>query len=221
MVRIILASASPRRRQLLSEIIPRFEIITEETDETLPTDMHPLDGVRVLAERKGLAVNSSSKLNKVGNIIENNSINIDKVDIKHKELLENIKRCGEYMIISSDTLVEIDGKPLGKPISEENAVEMLMILNGKEHRVHTGISVYYKGNVYSDTATSSVFFKNFDIEKAKWYVNTGEPMDKAGSYAIQGIGVELVDRYEGDFDTIVGLSLTLTQKLMKKALEND
>lgn len=221
MVRIILASASPRRRQLLSEIIPRFEIITEETDETLPTDMHPRDGVRALAERKGLAVNSSSKLNKVGNIIENNSINIDKVDTERKELLENIKKCGEYMIISSDTLVEIDGKPLGKPISEENAVEMLMILNGKEHRVHTGISVYYKGNVYSDTATSSVFFKNFDIEKAKWYVNTGEPMDKAGSYAIQGIGVELVDRYEGDFDTIVGLSLTLTQKLMKKALEND
>lgn len=221
MVRIILASASPRRRQLLSEIIPRFEIITEETDETLPTDMHPRDGVRVLAEKKGLAVNSSSKLNKVGNIIENNSINIDKVDTERKQLLENIKKCGEYMIISSDTLVEIDGKPLGKPISEENAVEMLMILNGKEHRVHTGISVYYKGNVYSDTATSSVFFKNFDIEKAKWYVNTGEPMDKAGSYAIQGIGVELVDRYEGDFDTIVGLSLTLTQKLMKKALEND
>jgi septum formation protein len=221
MVRIILASASPRRRQLLSEIIPRFEIITEETDETMPCGMHPCDGVRVLAERKGMAVNSSPKLEKMGNIIENNSIIIDKVDTKHKELLEKIANCGEYMIISSDTLVEIDGKPLGKPISKENAVEMLMTLSGKEHRVHTGISVYYKGNVYSDTATSSVFFKKFDVEKARWYVNTGEPMDKAGSYAIQGVGVELVDRYEGDFDTIVGLSLSLTQKLMKKAFEND
>ena len=221
MIRIILASASPRRRQLLSEIIPRFEIIVEEIDESLSRDVHPRDGVRILAECKGQAVLKSGKISKVGNIIQNNAIKSDKV---YNEFLKQSEKCaesGEYMIISSDTLVEIDGIPLGKPENEYDALKMLMTLSGNEHRVHTGIAVYYKGKTYSDTASSSVFFKAFD-EKTAWdYIKTGEPMDKAGAYAIQGIGVGLVDRYEGDFDTIVGLSLNLTEKLILEALQND
>ena len=220
-MRIILASASPRRRQLLSEILASFEIITEDTDESLNADVHPKDGVRILAERKGKAVLNSAKIEKVGNLIQNNQTNVKNVDIELLKMLEKHAKGGEMMIISSDTLVEIDDKPLGKPTSERDALEMLMTLSGREHRVHTGIAVYYKGKTYSDTATSRVYFKNFDEETALSYIKTGEPMDKAGAYAIQGIGVELVDRFEGDFNTIVGLSLDLTQKLMKKALEND
>ncbi len=125
------------------------------------------------------------------------------------------------MIISSDTLVEIDSKPLGKPSSPEDAFEMLSILKGKVHNVHTGIAVHYKGRVYSDTANSAVYFKDFSDEKAWEYIKSGEPMDKAGAYAIQGAGVELVSKFDGDFDTIVGLSLNLTKKLIKKALENE
>lgn len=221
MIRIILASASPRRKELLSSIIPRFEIIVEKTDESLGGDIHPRDGVRILAERKGKALLGTEKLTKVGNIVQNNAVKPQNVDNELQKLLENRENSGEYMIISSDTLVEIDGIALGKPISEQNALEMLMQLSGKEHRVHTGIAVYYKGKTYSDTATSSVYFRSFTEKEAWDYIKTGEPMDKAGAYAIQGIGVGLVDRYQGDFDTIVGLSLGLTQKLMKKALEND
>ena len=220
-MRIILASASPRRRELLSSVIPRFEIITEETDESLKDGIHPRDGVRILAERKGLAAVSSPKINKVGNIIQNNTENINFVDKELLELLKKHEERGEYMVISSDTLVELDGRALGKPISEADALKMLMSLSGRKHNVHTGISVYYKGKIYSDTATSSVCFKNFTPELAMDYIKTGEPMDKAGAYAIQGAGVGLVDRYDGDFDTIVGLSLRLTQKLMIEALNND
>jgi septum formation protein len=221
MIRIILASKSPRRRELLSKILPSFEIIAEETDETLKNGIHPRDGVRILAERKGLAVLKSEKINKVGDIIQNNGVKNREVDNYLLKLLEDCKVGGGNMVISSDTLVEIDGEALGKPVSEQNAVEMLMRLSGKAHRVHTGISVLYNGKIYSDTASSTVYFKKI-TEKDAWdYVKTGEPMDKAGSYAIQGIGVGLVDRYEGDFDTIVGLSLRLTRKLITEALIND
>ena len=87
MIRIILASASPRRRQLLSEIIPRFEIIVEEIDESLSRDVHPRDGVRILAERKGQAVLESGKIRKVGNIIQNNAIKSDKV---YNEIMKEV-----------------------------------------------------------------------------------------------------------------------------------
>jgi septum formation protein len=221
MVRIILASASPRRRELLSSVIPSFEIIVEKIDETLPLDVHPRDGVRILAERKGQAILNSRKIEKVGDLVQNNELKNTKLYDLILNLTEKEGESGEMMIISSDTLVEIDDKPLGKPISEADALKMLMILSGRAHRVHTGVAVYYKGKTYSDTASSTVYFKSFDEKKAWEYIKTGEPMDKAGAYAIQGIGVELVDCFYGDFDTIVGLSIDLTEKLILEALKND
>ena len=188
-IKYILASKSPRRKELLSKIVEDFEIITRETDETLPCGTHPKEGVRLLAVRKGGAV-----CDEVGS---------------------------DFLIISSDTLVELDGVPLGKPADEEDAVAMLLSLSGRVHNVHTGVAVHYKGKVYSGSDTSQVTFKNFDEQEARDYVSTGEPMDKAGSYAIQGIGARLVQKYEGDFDTIVGLSLKLTEKLIDEAIKND
>lgn len=185
----VLASRSPRRRELLSKIVSDFEIIVRETDETLPNGVHPKEGVELLSVRKGKAV-------------------ADEVGTG-------------AIVISSDTLVELDGVPLGKPIDEEDAVRMLMSLSGKTHNVHTGVAVHYNGRVFSGSATSCVTFKNFDVSEARDYVMTGEPMDKAGSYAIQGIGGRLVEKYEGDFDTIVGLSLVLTKKLIDAAVNND
>ena len=188
-IKYILASKSPRRKELLSKIVEDFEIITRETDETLPYGTHPKEGVRLLAVRKGGAV-------------------CDEVGL-------------DFLIISSDTLVELDGVPLGKPADEEDAVAMLLSLSGRVHNVHTGVAVHYKGKVYSGSDTSRVTFRNFDEQEARDYVSTGEPMDKAGSYAIQGIGARLVQKYEGDFDTIVGLSLKLTEKLIDEAIKND
>ena len=188
-MRIILASKSPRRRELLGKIIPEFEIITKETDEHLPSDVHPRDGVEILAVRKGKAVADT--------------------------LTESA------LIISSDTLVELDGIPLGKPSDEEDAVKILLGLSGKKHNVHTGVAVHYKGRVFSGVDSSSVIFKAFGEDEAREYVLTGEPMDKAGAYAIQGIGAKFVEKYEGEFDTIVGLGLKLTKKLIDEALENE
>lgn len=188
-IRYVLASRSPRRKELLSKIVEDFEIITRETDETLPEGTHPKDGVEILSVRKGKAVAD--------------------------ELPSNC------LVISSDTLVELAGVPLGKPDSEEDAVSMLLSLSGKVHSVHTGVAVHYKGKVFSGSDTSHVTFKKIGEAEARDYVATGEPMDKAGSYAIQGIGARLVEKYEGDFDTIVGLSLKLTEKLINAAVKYD
>ena len=184
-MRVVLASRSPRRKELLGKIIEKFEILTSDADETLPDGLHPREGVELLAKRKGAAVLS---------------------------LLDS-----EALVISSDTLVEIDGVPLGKPRDESDAVNILMGLSGKTHRVHTGVAVHYHGRVYSGVDTAHVTFLPFNEEEAVEYVKTGEPMDKAGAYAIQGIGRKFVESYSGEYDAIVGLGLKLTKELIKKA----
>lgn len=188
-IRVVLASKSPRRRELLARIINEFEIITRETDETLPLGMHPSEGVRVLAVRKGAAV--------------------------------TCELSGDALVISSDTLVELDGVPLGKPDSERGAKEMLLTLSGRTHNVHTGVAVHYNGRVWSGVDTARVTFRDLTECEAMEYIATGEPMDKAGSYAIQGIGKKFVAGYEGDFNAIVGLGLELTERLVTLALGGD
>ena len=186
-MRIILASKSPRRRELLSELYRDFEIITEETDETLPAGIHPREGVAILAERKGAAVKD-----KIGD---------------------------EALIISSDTLVELDGIPLGKPRDEADAARMLRSLSGKAHNVHTGVAVHYRGKVHRGTDSTAVHFRPITEEEIADYIASREPMDKAGSYAIQGIGGKFITGFEGDYDTVVGLSMRLLGELIFLATE--
>jgi septum formation protein len=184
MKRIILASKSPRRRELLSALTDKFEVITREVDETLPDGIDIRSGTELLAVRKGRVV------------------------------------ADEYpsaIVISSDTLVELDGIALGKPKDEDDARRMLKSLSGRAHNVHTGVAVHCNGRVYSGVATSSVIFKELTDDKIDGYIATGEPMDKAGSYGIQGRAGAFVDRYIGDFDTIVGLSMRLLGELIDKA----
>ena len=188
-LRVVLASKSPRRKELLSNIFDEFEIITRDTDESFPEKTHPSSAVEILAVRKGAAVAGELP--------------------------------SDTLVISSDTLVELDGIPLGKPSSKEDAVRILMTLSGKAHNVHTGVAVHYKGQVFSGVDTARVIFKDFTESEAWDYVKTGEPMDKAGAYAIQGIGARLVSKYEGEFNTIVGLSLKLTKKLVDMAENYD
>lgn len=188
-VRVILASKSPRRRELLGDITPSFEIITRDVNEDLPDGMHPSVGVGVLALRKGSVVASE-----VGE---------------------------DALVISSDTLVELGGIPLGKPNGVEGAREMLRLLSGKTHSVHTGVAVHYRGRVCHGVATSNVTFRELTDTDIDEYISTGEPMDKAGAYGIQGLGGRFVTEYDGDFDTIVGLSRVLTRELIERALHND
>lgn len=202
-MRIILASKSPRRRELLSAIYDNFEIISLEVDETLPYGMHPYDGVRALAERKGREV----------------------------ALAEG----EDALIISSDTLVELDGLALGKPNGREEAKKMLHSLSGRAHNVHTGVAVHYRGRMLSATASTAVYFKELSEDEIDEYISTGEEVlktkgviwdthngnqpewyDKAGAYAIQGMAGRFVSHYDGDFDTVVGLSLKLVKALVEE-----
>jgi septum formation protein len=181
-MRYILASKSPRRKELLLELIKEFEIITKEVDEDLSEDIHPQNGVEILAIRKGKAV-----ADEVGN---------------------------DAIVISSDTLVELDGIPLGKPKDKEEAFRMLSSLSGKAHNVHTGVAVHCRGRVFSGVATTAVYFREMTEDEINEYIATGDPMDKAGSYGIQSGAGKFVEKIEGDYDTVVGLSLRLTKKLL-------
>ena len=117
--------------------------------------------------------------------------------------------------------MELDGAPLGKPESREEAAAMLRSLSGRTHRVRTGVAVRYRGRAESGVATSEVTFRPLSEEEIAAYIATGEPMDKAGAYGIQGEGGKLVSGYRGDFDTIVGLSTALTRALIGRITEDD
>lgn len=183
--KIILASKSPRRKELLSDIYPDFEIMTAEVDESLPVGIDLREGVRLLAERKGKPI---------------------------AEIYDSA------LVISSDTLVALDGVALGKPKDESDAYRMLRALAGRWHSVHTGIAVNYRGALFSSSATTEVHFKELSDEEIYEYIATGEPMDKAGAYGIQGEAGKFVLEYTGDFDTVVGLSRKLTAALVAEAL---
>ena len=189
MPRVILASGSPRRRELLMKLYDNFEIITSEVDESLTEDILPVQGVEILAVRKGEAVAQS--------------------------LPE------DCIVLSSDTLVEIDGEPLGKPASREDAYRMLRMLSGRYHNVHTGVAVHYDGRVISGVESARVKFKPLSDEEIYGYIDGGEPMDKAGAYAIQGEGGRFVEGYEGGFDTIMGLPVNFTASLIERISHND
>ncbi len=185
-MRIILASKSPRRRELLGELYQKFDIITAEVDESLSENIHPQEGVRILSVRKGEPV---------------------------------AKDYPDALVISSDTLVELDGEPLGKPSDKDDAARMLRRLSGNTHRVHTGVAVHFGDRVESGVATTAVSFRHITDGEIEDYISSGEPMDKAGAYGIQGLGGRFVSGYDGDFDTVVGLSVGLTRELIERVLK--
>lgn len=181
---VILASKSPRRRELLTEMGIPFTVVTREVDETYPRMMHPHDAVRFLAEKKARAV------------------------------AEDL--ASPAIVIASDTLVEVDGEPLGKPKDEEDAARMLRLLSGRHHNVHSGVCIVYQKQMLSAVDTTDVFFVPIDDDDIRAYIATGEPMDKAGAYAIQGIGRKFVSHINGHEDTVIGLPCDLVTELLSE-----
>ncbi len=185
--KLILASASPRRKEILTDMGFDLQIRTAEVDESLPESVSPFDGVRLLAIKKGAAVAAE---------------------------------CGDALpVLSADTLVELGGVPLGKPTDRADAVRMLRALSGSVHYVHTGVCVHYKGKVFAETDTTAVHFRTLTEAEISAYVDSGEPMDKAGAYGIQGKAGAFVSKIDGAFDTVVGLSGRLVEKLLSMAEE--
>ena len=171
-------------------------------------------------------------LTKMGYEFEVKVFDVDETLDNNLTPFENVKALGlkkalagkeyfkDYIQIGCDTIVVFEDKIYGKPHSEEDAYNMLKSLSGKMHYVMSGLGVIYKDKVFNDVEVSKVYFKELADEEIWDYINTKEPFGKAGSYAIQGIGNKLVDRYEGSLNNIIGLPTEMLEKILGD-LENE
>lgn len=197
MEKIILASSSPRRRELMAQAGFAFEVLVSEADETIETET-PGEMVEVLSERKAAAV------------------------------AEEIKRQGfaeeSVLLVGADTMVAIDGKKLGKPKDEKGAEEMLEEFSGRTHQVYTGVTLIRlkkaeNGSILQESRTFSegtdVSFYPLTKEEIRSYIATGEPMDKAGAYGIQGKAAVFVKEIKGDYNNVVGLPIARLYQELK------
>ena len=185
---LVLGSASPRRRELLSGMGARFEVLVADADEQCDPSLSPREMVEALSIRKARAV---------------------------RALLPKKTR-DECIIIASDTLVEHGGVPLGKPEDEKDARRMLSSMRGDHHEVHTGVCLLLGGITVSGADTTRVLMRDFSDEELCAYIDSGEPMGKAGAYAIQGLGGSLVASIDGELDTVIGLSRGLLLSLFAR-----
>lgn len=180
-MKIILASNSPRRKELLQNNNISFEVIPSNVIETVDNSLTVYENVMNLAKIKAL-------------------------DVWNKY--------PERIILAADTIVVYNNEILGKPLDEMDAFRMLKLLSGKTHEVITGVAVIKNEVVNVEYEVSKVTFYSITEEDILEYIKTKEPMDKAGSYAIQGIGNKFIASYEGEFDNIVGLPVKLVLKML-------
>ena len=177
-MRVILASKSPRRREILAMLGVKFEILSADADESSDITA-PEALVRELALRKGRAT---------------------------RELLrERGEWNNDTLIIASDTVVATDGEILGKPRDERDAARMLRALSDSTHRVISGVALLCGEREIADFDSTGVRFGKMSAEDIDWYVRSGEPNDKAGAYAVQGLASLWIKGLEGDYFNVVGL----------------
>lgn len=185
---IILASASERRKELLQRIVSDFQIIVSDFDET-KIKFNGDCSSYVVDLAKSKALSAAAKLNK-----------------------------NEVIVIASDTVVFLDNKVLGKPTDKEKAFDMLKLLSGRVHQVYSGIAIYntLTGKMVTDYACTEVKFSDIPDDVILKYIETGEPMDKAGAYGIQGYGGIFVEKIHGCYYNVVGLPLNKLYFLLKE-----
>ena len=179
---LILASQSPRRKQLLELLRVPFTVRVADIDETLATDCPIPDAVARLSLRKAQA----------------------------------IPRDPGDTVIAADTIVVCDGKVLGKPKDEADARRMLALLSGRDHQVMTGLTVLRGEKILSCTEVTDIHFRALTEKEIESYIRTGEPMDKAGSYGIQGGAALFAEKLRGDYFNVVGLPVCRLGKLLKE-----
>ncbi|MCR4593765.1 MAG: Maf family protein [Clostridiales bacterium] len=179
---LVLASASPRRKEILTDAGYTFILRVSDADESLPEGISPEEAVRTLAERKAKAVKKSSN----------------------------------ETVIAADTVVALEGKILGKPENEQDAFDMIRSLSGRVHDVYTGVCVINEkeSTVFSDKST--VEFRELTDEEILDYIESGEPMDKAGAYGIQGKASAFAKVKSGSFYNVVGLPIEKLNAILKE-----
>lgn len=187
-MKFLLASTSPRRKELLKTILNDFEIASPHFDEGSVKIKNPTKLVKRLAYEKAKAIFEKSK--------------------------------GDWCVIGSDTVVVLNGKVIGKPKDEEDAKNMLQSLSGKCHLVVTGTCLLFRqGDIETKvvfSGSNKVYFAELTQQDIESYIKTGEPLDKAGAYAIQGIGGKFIEKINGSFHEIVGLSTSKIHKTLKE-----
>lgn len=179
-MRVILASQSPRRRELLTLVGIPHDVQPADIDETPWPDEAPIPHTARLATAKAQVIAS---------------------------------RNSDALVIAADTIVVIDGAILGKPTDAADARAMLRRLSGRTHEVCTAMAVAIGEQVRSEVVRVQVRFRTLDDDSIARYVETGEPMDKAGAYGIQGYGATIVEHIEGDYFAVMGLSLVTVVRL--------
>ena len=184
--RIILASTSPRRKELLQSVGIKFEVIAPLSDESLLHNENPKDYALRLASEKAISVS------------------------------QNLK--GDFLIIGADTVVVVGDEILGKPSNVEGARAILSKISGREHHVLTAFSISKAKNtiMHSEVVDTKVQVKTLEPDEIEGYIKTGEPMDKAGAYGIQGFGAFMIKGIEGSYTNVVGLPLVEVIEALKK-----
>lgn len=184
--RIILASGSPRRRELLTSLGLDFDVVVSAVEEQHSAGETVEEYVSRLAADKGNAV---------------------------------ARQNPDAWVLAADTVVYLDRQILEKPADADDAKRMLRTIAGRRHTVYTGVALIHARSNYSDTSVVSTFVTvcGLDSDEIDWYVATGEPMDKAGSYAVQGIGAMFIDTIEGNYTNVVGLPLATVAEMFKRA----
>ena len=184
MPRVILASQSPRRRQLLGQIgLQNFDVLSLEVDESYDSSLTPEEIVATLSRRKAEAAAVQD---------------------------------AAAIIIAADTMVFLDDLRLGKPHSEEEAFRMLSALSGRTHQVRTGVTVVRGSQSVTRVETSDVTFRPLSEREIWAYIRTGEPMDKAGAYGVQGKAALFVEGIRGDYFNVMGLPLCLLGRMLEQ-----
>ena len=184
-MKLILASQSPRRRELLARRGLEFSVFAADVDETMQPGRPPAAEVARLSADKAAAAAAWAG--------------------------------DEAVVVAADTVVVLDGRVLGKPRDPDDAVRMLTALSGRVHQVMTGVTVRRAGAVQTDTVVTDVQFRTLSAAEIRAYAATGEPLDKAGAYGIQGLAAVFVDRLDGDYYNVVGLPLCRLCRMLRSA----
>ena len=182
---IILASASPRRKELLEKIGLKFEAEPSDYEEYLPSEGEPHELAKKLSLEKA-----------------------ERVARRHKKAI----------VIAADTFLVFRGKLLGKPRNEAEAKEMLKALNGMSHSVITGFTIVDTDNkkILTKSVDTKIYLRKLTAKEIDAYVKSKEPLDKAGAYAIQGLGSVIVEKIEGDYFNVIGLPLSALAESLKE-----
>lgn len=200
-MKIILASASPRRRELLKQIGLEFEVVVSDVEEVVTSSV-PYEVVEELSQQKAQAC-------------------LDSVLKNDQQVLD--QNTEDLLVIGADTVVACDGHILGKPKDARDAVSMLQMLQGRAHEVYTGVTLlYWKSGeglqVNTFHEATKVHFYSMTDEEIVSYVETKDPLDKAGAYGIQGLCARYISGIEGDYNNVVGLPVGRLYQELKKWL---